>query len=95
MTVSQFKGFWRTLGANLADGLEKSTVGAMILFGCLVLIAILVFREGGTNVTENLIITAIIVSASLMGVNTLASTYKDITSLKGKKTDSPINKNPA
>lgn len=70
------KGFWKTILTNLQDGLEKGTVGTLTMFGCLACIAYLTCHEGGTSVVESLLSTAMIVAATLMGVNSVTDIFK-------------------
>lgn len=77
------KKFLCWVQGQLSDGLEKSTVGTMIMFGCFLLIAYLTIKEGGSDVVNDLITTAMIVSATLMGVTSIANIFKvDRTSIK-------------
>lgn len=64
------------IGQQLSDGLEKSTVGTMVLFGCFGCIVYLVAKEGGTDTVDSLITTAMIISATLLGVNSVADIFK-------------------
>lgn len=66
----------RTLWAQLSDGLEKSTVGTLVMFGCFGCIAYLTAKEGGSDTVESLITTAMIVAATLMGVNSVTDIFK-------------------
>lgn len=70
------KKFLRWVQDQLSDGLDRSTVGAMTLFGCFCCIAFLTIKEGGTDTVDDLITTAMIVSATLMGVTSIADIFK-------------------
>jgi hypothetical protein len=70
---------------QLSDGLEKSTVGTLMLFGCFGCIVYLTIKEGGSETVESLITTAMIVSATLLGVNSVADVFK-VNNNVGKKT---------
>lgn len=70
------KKFLRWIQEQLSDGLEKSTVGTMTMFGCFLLIAYLTIKEGGSDTVDDLITTAMIVSATLMGVTSIADIFK-------------------
>lgn len=70
------KKFFQTIWTQIADGIEKSTVGTLVMFGCFGCIAYLVAREGGSNTVESLITTAMIVAATLMGVTSVADIFK-------------------
>lgn len=66
----------QTIWTQLSDGLEKSTVGTMVMFGCFGCIAYLTAKEGGSDTVESLITTAMIVAATLMGVNSVTDIFK-------------------
>lgn len=70
------KKFFSWVKEQLSDGLEKSTVGTMTMFGCFLLIAYLTIKEGGSDTVDDLITTAMIVSATLMGVTSIADIFK-------------------
>lgn len=70
------KKFFTWVKEQLSDGLEKSTVGTMTMFGCFLLIAYLTIKEGGSDTVDDLITTAMIVSATLMGVTSIADIFK-------------------
>ena len=61
---------------QLSDGLEKSTVGTIVMLGAFGLIVYLTVVEGGTDTVDDLITTAMIVAATLMGVNSVADIFK-------------------
>jgi coenzyme F420-reducing hydrogenase gamma subunit len=63
-------------GEQLSDGLEKSTIGTVMLFGCFGCIVYLTIKEGGSDTVESLITTAMIISATLLGVNSVADVFK-------------------
>lgn len=67
---------WTFIVTKASDGVEKSTVGTVVMFGCFALITYLTISEGGTETVENLIITAMIVAATLMGVNSVTDIFK-------------------
>ena len=68
--------FFAWVAAQLADGLEKSTVGAITMFAVMGCIVYLVIVEGGTPTVDSLLTTAMIVSATLMGVNSVTEIFK-------------------
>jgi len=70
------KKFFCNILAQISDGLEKSTVGTVIMFGCFGCIVYLVTKEGGSDTVESLITTAMIVAATLMGVNSITDIFK-------------------
>lgn len=70
------KKFLRWIQNQLSDGIERTTVGTIMMFGCFACIAYLTVREGGSGVVESLITTAMIVSATLMGVTSIADIFK-------------------
>lgn len=70
---------WITV--QLADGIEKSTVGAIVMFGCFGCIVYLTIKEGGTETVDSLITTAMIISATLLGVNSVADIFKTNTTV--------------
>lgn len=81
------KKFFSNILSQVVDGLEKSTVGALIMFGCFGCIIYLTAKEGGSDTVESLITTAMIVAATLMGVNSIADVFKinrDHKTTKGK-----------
>lgn len=64
------------IATQLADGLEKSTVGAISMFSVIACIVYLVIVEGGTPTVDSLLTTAMIVAATLMGVNSVTEIFK-------------------
>lgn len=68
--------FWKWIALQLADGLEKSTVGAISMFAVIACVIYLVIVEGGTHTVDSLLTTAMIVSATLMGVNSVTDIFK-------------------
>ena len=70
------KKFFQTICAQIADGIEKSTVGTLVMFGCFGCIAYLAAKEGGSAVVESLITTAMVVAATLMGVTSVVDIFK-------------------
>ena len=68
--------FFAWIAGQLADGLEKSTVGAISMFAVIACIVYLVIVEGGTATVDSLLTTAMIVSATLMGVNSVTEIFK-------------------
>lgn len=70
------KKIWQWITIQLSDGLEKSTVGTITMFGVLGCIIYLVLKEGGSQAVESLLTTAMIVSATLMGVNSVTDIFK-------------------
>lgn len=70
------KKFITWVQQQLSDGIERSTVGTLVMFGCFACIAYLTIKEGGSDVVDDLITTAMIVSATLMGVTSIADIFK-------------------
>lgn len=70
------KKIFQTIWSQISDGLEKSTVGTLVMFGCFGCIAYLTAKEGGSDTVESLITTAMIVAATLMGVNSVTDIFK-------------------
>lgn len=70
------KKFFQIIWTQIADGIEKSTVGTLVMFGCFGCIVYLVAKEGGSDTVESLITTAMIVAATLMGVTSVADIFK-------------------
>ena len=70
------KKIWEWVTSQLSDGLEKTTVGTITMFGVLGCIVYLVIKEGGSGAVESLLTTAMIVSATLMGVNSVTDIFK-------------------
>ena len=61
---------------ELSDGVEKSTVGTIVMFTSMACIVYLVFKEGTNEIVDDLLTMAMIVSASLLGVNSIADIFK-------------------
>lgn len=61
---------------QLSDGIERSTIGTLVMFGCFGCIVYLVFKDGGTETVESLLTTAMIISATMLGVNSVADIFK-------------------
>lgn len=64
---------WTHIATKLADGIEKQTVGMIGMFSSIGFILWLLIKEGGSATVESLITTLIIVSAALMGINSISS----------------------
>lgn len=71
---------------QLSDGLEKSTVGTLIMFGCFGCIIYLVIKDGGSDTVDSLLTSAMIVAATLMGVNSVVDVFKINKSTNVNKT---------
>lgn len=54
---------------ELADGIERSTIGTLIMLVCLGYTGYLVFTEGGSETVESLILAAYVVGSALLGLN--------------------------
>lgn len=67
---------WKWIAMQLADGLEKSTVGAITMFLTMACVLYLTITEGGSQTVDSLLTTAMIVSATLMGVNSVTDIFK-------------------
>ena len=88
------KKFLRWVQDQLSDGLDRSTVGAMTLFGCFCCIAYLTIKEGGSDTVDDLLTTAMIVSATLMGVTSIADIFKTKTKIVQTATETTITEQP-
>lgn len=55
---------------------SKRTMGVLSLIVCLGCIVYLVIIEGGTNVVENLLQTAMMMAAGLLGVSTVTGIWR-------------------
>lgn len=78
--------FWSKIINQLSDGLEKSTVGTLIMFGCFGCIIYLVIKDGGSDTVDSLLTSAMIVAAALMGVNSVVDVFKVNKSTNVNKT---------
>lgn len=88
------KKILNSIWMQLADGIEKSTTGTIIMFGCFALVAYLTFKEGGSDTVDDLITTMAIVGATLLGVNSVTDIFKVNTSRTIKKGDKSKNQSP-
>ncbi|MCH5167485.1 MAG: hypothetical protein J1F35_06270 [Erysipelotrichales bacterium] len=70
-----FKIF-KFIATELSDGIEKTTVGALSMFVLIGCIVYLVIKEGATPTVDSLMTTAMIVAATLMGVNSVTEIFK-------------------
>lgn len=71
------QGFFRQLVSG-ANGIisSKRVMGMLILVVCLICIIYLVVSEGGSGVVENLLQTAMVMAASLLGISSVTSIWK-------------------
>lgn len=71
------KGFFRQLVSG-ANGIisSKRVMGMLVLVVCLICIIYLVVAEGGSGVVENLLQTAMVMAASLLGISSVTSIWK-------------------
>lgn len=71
------QGFFRQLVSG-ANGIisSKRIMGMIVLLVCLGCIIYLVIAEGGTSVVENLLQTAMVMAASLLGISSVTSIWK-------------------
>lgn len=88
------KQIFKTIIAQCADGLEKSTIGTIIMFACLGFIGWFVAKEGCTETVESLITTAMIIGATLLGVNSVTDIFKVNRSTQSNKTVTKGGCNP-
>ena len=56
---------------------SKRILGALIFLVCLGCIVYLVVEEGGTQVVENLLQTAMFMAAGLLGISTVTGIWRD------------------
>lgn len=70
------KALFRWIGEQLSDGIEKSTVGAVSYFCIMGCVIYMVVKEGSSAIVDSLLTTAMIVSASLMGVDKVADIFR-------------------
>lgn len=68
--------FFRWIADELSDGIEKSTVGAVCMFATMGCIIYLVIKDGSNEFVDDLLTMAMIVSATLLGVNSVADIFK-------------------
>lgn len=87
------KKFLKWVQEQLSDGLEKTTVGTLVMFGCFACIAYLTIKEGGSDTVDDLITTAMIVSATLMGVTSIADIFKVNRSVAKKLAEECVDEN--
>lgn len=83
------KKFYAWVIEQLSDGIEKTTVGAWTMFGSFCCIIYLTIRYGAVEIVESLLTTAMIISATLMGVNSLADIFK-VNKTATKATDGTV-----
>ena len=71
------KEFFKQLVSG-ANGIvsSKRVMGMLILIICLICMVYLVVSEGGTGVVENLLQTAMVMAASLLGISSVTSIWK-------------------
>ena len=71
------QGFFRQLVSG-ANGIisSKRVMGMLVLVVCLICIIYLVVSEGGSGVVENLLQTAMVMAASLLGISSVTSIWK-------------------
>lgn len=82
------QGFFRQLVSG-ANGIvsSKRVMGMIVLMVCLGCIIYLVIAEGGSSVVENLLQTAMVMAASLLGISSVTSIWKgnQVTMGSGKQ----------
>ena len=61
----------------------------LVVLGCIIT---LVIKEGGTNVVENLLITAMILGASLLGISSVSNILSCMGKKKNNMGENTINK---
>lgn len=71
------QGFFKQLVSG-ANGIisSKRVMGMLVLVVCLICIIYLVVSEGGSGVVENLLQTAMVMAASLLGISSVTSIWK-------------------
>lgn len=71
------QGFFKQLVSG-ANGIisSKRVMGMLVLVVCLICIIYLVVSEGGSSVVENLLQTAMVMAASLLGISSVTSIWK-------------------
>lgn len=75
--------FLREVFSENGVGSSKRILGTLMLIVCLVCVVYLVFKEGGTSVVENILITTTAVGAGLLGLSSVTSIWKG----KGNKNE--------
>lgn len=55
---------------------SKRIMGTVVLVMCLICTSWLVYKEGGTQVVENLLQTLMIMAAALLGISSVTSIWK-------------------
>ena len=68
--------FLREVFSENGIGSSKRILGTLMLIVCLVCVVYLVFKEGGTSVVENILITTTAVGAGLLGLSSVTSIWK-------------------
>lgn len=68
--------FLREVFSENGVGSSKRILGTLMLIVCLVCVVYLVFKEGGTSVVENILITTTAVGAGLLGLSSVTSIWK-------------------
>lgn len=71
------QGFFKQLVSG-ANGIvsSKRVMGMLVLVVCLICMIYLVVSEGGSGVVENLLQTAMVMAASLLGISSVTSIWK-------------------
>lgn len=69
--------FLREVFSENGVGSSKRILGTLMLIVCLVCVVYLVFKEGGTSVVENILITTTAVGAGLLGLSSVTSIFKN------------------
>lgn len=97
MEKTNKKRFWE-LAFSGDNGFisSKRIFGGIIILTVLMCTIVLVFKEGGTNTVQDLLITEIFVGGGLLGLSSVTSIWKRPIILpqdKEHKTDIPSNKN--
>lgn len=75
--------FLREVFSENGVGSSKRILGTLMLIVCLVCVVYLVFKEGGTSVVENILITTTAVGAGLLGLSSVTNIFKN----KGNKNE--------
>ena len=68
---------------------SKRVMGALVLCACMYCIIYLVLNEGGTQIVENLLQTAILTAGGLLGVSTISGIWRKSTSTQQATQEEP------
>ena len=72
----QKKNFWEQLASATGTISAKRVTGMTLLFIVMCCVIYLTINEGGTHVVEDLLQTAMILGATLLGISSITSIWK-------------------